>query len=89
MADTEYAIEVKNLRKTYGKVEVLKGISLQVKRGTLLALLGPNGAGKTTTVRILATLLRPNAGTVRVFGHDVMQEPDAVRRRVSLRGKFA
>ena len=89
MADTEYAIEVKNLRKTYGKVEVLKGISLQVKRGTLLALLGPNGAGKTTTVRILATLLRPNAGTVRVFGHDVMQEPDAVRRRVSLTGQFA
>lgn len=89
MADSAYAIEVKDLRKSFGKVEVLKGISLQVKRGTLLALLGPNGAGKTTTVRILATLIRPNSGTVRVFGHDVVHEADAVRRRVSLTGQFA
>lgn len=89
MTDSTYAIEVKDLRKSFGKVEVLKGISLQVKRGTLLALLGPNGAGKTTTVRILATLIRPNSGTVRVFGHDVVHEADAVRRRVSLTGQFA
>lgn len=86
---TESAIEVKDLRKSYGKVEVLKGINLQVERGKLLALLGPNGAGKTTTIRILATLLRPDSGTVRVFGHDVVQEADAVRRRVSLTGQFA
>lgn len=83
------AIEVTNLRKSYGKVEVLQGINLQVKRGSLLALLGPNGAGKTTTVRILATLLRFNAGTAKVFGHDVIKEADAVRRRVSLTGQFA
>ncbi len=88
IAKAGYAIEVKDLRKTYGKIEVLKGISLRVERGTLLALLGPNGAGKTTTVRILATLLRPDAGTARVFGHDVVQEADAVRRRVSLTGQF-
>lgn len=85
---TDYAIEVKDLRKSYGKVEVLKGISLQVERGTLLALLGPNGAGKTTTSRILATLLRPDSGTAQIFGHDVVKEADAVRRRVSLTGQF-
>lgn len=83
------AIEVTDLRKSYGQVEVLKGINLQVKRGSLLALLGPNGAGKTTTVRILATLLRFNSGTAKVFGHDVAREADAVRRRVSLTGQFA
>ena len=83
------AIEVTNLRKSYGDVEVLKGIDLSVKRGSLFALLGPNGAGKTTTVRILATLLRFNAGTVQVFGHDVVKEADAVRRRVSLTGQYA
>ncbi len=83
------AIDVTNLRKSYGTVEVLKGINLQVKQGSLLALLGPNGAGKTTTVRILATLLRFNAGTARIFGHDVIKEADAVRRRVSLTGQFA
>jgi len=83
------AIEVTNLRKSYGKVEVLKGINLQVKQGSLFALLGPNGAGKTTLVRILATLLRFNSGTAQVFGHDVVREADAVRRRVSLTGQFA
>ncbi len=83
------AIEVTNLHKSYGKVEVLKGINLQVKRGSLFALLGPNGAGKTTTIRILATLLRFNSGSAKVFGHDVIKEADAVRRRVSLTGQFA
>jgi ABC-2 type transport system ATP-binding protein len=83
------AIEVKALRKSYGKVEVLKGISFRVERGSLVALLGPNGAGKTTTIRILATLLRPDSGTAQVFGHDVVREADAVRRRVSLTGQFA
>lgn len=86
---TGSAIEVRDLRKSFGKVEVLKGINLQVERGKLLALLGPNGAGKTTTVRILATLLKPDSGTARVFGHDVLQEPDAVRSCVSLTGQFA
>ena len=87
--NTNLAIEVQNLRKSYGKVEVLKGINLQVQRGSLLALLGPNGAGKTTTVRILSTLLRFNSGTARIFGNDVEKEPDAVRRLVSLTGQFA
>ncbi len=83
------AIEVSDLHKSYGRVNVLKGINLAVKRGSLLALLGPNGAGKTTTVRILATLLRFNTGIVRIFGHDVITDADAVRRRVSLTGQFA
>ncbi|MGB3635566.1 MAG: ATP-binding cassette domain-containing protein [Rubrobacteraceae bacterium] len=83
------AIEVTDLRKSYGKVEVLKGINLEVKQGSVLALLGPNGAVKTTTVRILATLLRFNAGTAKVFGHDVVREADAVRSRVGLTGQFA
>ena len=83
------AIEVNDLRKSYGKVEVLKGIDLQVERGSLLALLGPNGAGKTTTVRILATLLKFNSGSAHIFGHDVIKEAQAVRSRVSLTGQFA
>ncbi len=86
---TKYAIEVTDLQKSFGKVEVLKGINLQVQRGSLLALLGPNGAGKTTTIRLLSTLIRPDSGSVRVFGHDVVREADAVRRRVSLTGQFA
>lgn len=84
-----YAIDVKDLYKSYGKVEVLKGIGLQVEQGSLIALLGPNGAGKTTTVRILATLLRFNSGTAKVFGHDVVRDADEVRQRVSLTGQFA
>lgn len=84
-----YAIEVQDLRKAYGKVEVLKGLNLQVEQGTLLALLGPNGAGKTTTIRILATLLHLDSGTVRVCGYDVVKEPDLVRQSVSLTGQFA
>ena len=83
------AIEVTNLHKSYGKVEVLKGINLNVKQGSLLALLGPNGAGKTTMVRILATLLKFNSGSAKIFGHDVLKEADAVRQRVSLTGQFA
>lgn len=89
MVSADYAIEVSDLRKSYGKTEVLKGINLNVRQGSLLALLGPNGAGKTTTVRILATLLRHNGGSARVFGHEVMKQPDEVRRRVSLTGQFA
>jgi ABC-2 type transport system ATP-binding protein len=83
------AIEVENLRKSYGSTEVLNGINLAVEQGSLLALLGSNGAGKTTTVRILSTLLRFNSGTVKVFGHDLRHEADAVRRRISLTGQFA
>jgi ABC-2 type transport system ATP-binding protein len=89
LTDREYVIEVKNLTKSYGKNEVLKGIDLRVERGTMLALLGPNGAGKTTTVRILSTLLNFDGGTVLVEGHDVTGEADEVRRVIGLTGQSA
>lgn len=89
MSKTDTVIEVKNLQKSYGKHEVLKGINLEVKRGTMLALLGPNGAGKTTTVKILSTLLGLDGGTVVIEGHDVAREPDAVRRMIGLTGQSA
>src|SRR3979490_1052253 len=85
----KYVIEVRNLTKSYGKNQVLKGIDLQVERGTMLALLGPNGAGKTTTVRILSTLLGFDGGTVLVDGHDVTTEADKVRAVIGLTGQAA
>jgi ABC-2 type transport system ATP-binding protein len=86
---SDIAIQAKNLQKSYGENHVLKGIDLEVKRGTMLALLGPNGAGKTTTVRILSTLLRYDGGTVSVEGYDVAANPDAVRREIGLTGQSA
>ena len=62
---------------------------MDIPAGSIYGVLGPNGAGKTTTIRMLATLLRPDAGTARVFGHDVVREADAVRRCISLTGQFA
>ncbi|HRF28217.1 MAG TPA: ATP-binding cassette domain-containing protein [Candidatus Saccharibacteria bacterium] len=84
-----YAITVKNLKKSYGKNQVLNGINLAVERGTMLALLGPNGAGKTTTVRIMSTLLGYDAGTVSIEGHDVATSPDDVRSIIGLTGQSA
>ncbi|MGW1225622.1 ABC transporter ATP-binding protein [Streptomyces sp. NPDC001515] len=83
------AIRVRGLKKAYGTVDVLRGVDLDVERGTVLALLGSNGAGKTTTVRILATLLKPDAGTVEVNGFDAVGQPARVRASVSLTGQFA
>ena len=88
MANTD-AIVVKNLKKSYGKNSVLKGVNLTVKRGTMLALLGPNGAGKTTTVRIMSTLLTYDEGTVSVEGFDVAKSPDDVRAVIGLTGQSA
>ncbi|MBX9244376.1 ATP-binding cassette domain-containing protein [Actinotalea ferrariae] len=85
----EAAVLVRGLRKTFGGRTVLDGVDLAAPPGTVLALLGPNGAGKTTTVRIVSTLLRPDGGEVRVAGHDVVREPDAVRRRIGLVGQHA
>src|ERR687894_921817 len=83
------AIEATGLVKTFGEVRAVDGVDLAVRPGTVYGVLGPNGAGKTTTLRMLATLLRPTAGTARVFGHDVVAEADAVRSSVSLTGQFA
>ena len=89
MAQSEYVIEAKNLKKSYGKNEVLKGVDLTVERGTMVALLGPNGAGKTTTVRILSTLLTFDSGQVTVEGHDVVKQADKVRSVIGLTGQSA
>ncbi len=86
---SDLAIEASGLVKTFGETRAVDGVDLAVRTGMVYGLLGPNGAGKTTTIRMLATLLRPDAGTARVFGHDVVREADAVRSRVSLTGQFA
>jgi ABC-2 type transport system ATP-binding protein len=85
----ENAIEVKGLKKSYKNLEVLKGIDLTVKKGTMLALLGPNGAGKTTTVRILSTLLDYDGGTVFVHGFDLKKDAKKVRGVIGLTGQYA
>lgn len=85
----KYAIEVKDLTKSYGSNNVLKGIDLKIERGTMLALLGPNGAGKTTTVRILSTLLPFEGGKVEIEGHDVTTQADDVRSLIGLTGQSA
>jgi ABC-2 type transport system ATP-binding protein len=86
---TELAIETAGLVKVFGENRAVDGIDLAVPAGTVYGVLGPNGAGKTTAVRMLATLLRPDGGEARVFGHDVLREADAVRQRVSLTGQYA
>jgi ABC-2 type transport system ATP-binding protein len=85
--NTEHAIEVSGLHKSFGKVHALRGIDFAVPRGTVLGMLGPNGAGKTTAVRVLTTLLRPDAGRVIVEGYDVTRDAAAVRRRIGLAGQ--
>src|ERR687898_588646 len=85
----EFAIEASGLAKVFNETHAVDGVDLAVRTGTVYGLLGPNGAGKTTTIRMLATLLRPDGGTARVLGHDVLEEADAVRSRVSLTGQFA
>jgi len=86
---TPLAIEASGLVKTFGETRAVDGVDLAVRAGTVYGFLGPNGAGKTTTIRMLATLLRPDSGTARVLGHDIVDEADAVRSRVSLTGQFA
>jgi ABC-2 type transport system ATP-binding protein len=85
----ELAVEATGLEKCYGKTRVLAGVDLRVPRGSVFALLGPNGAGKTTTVRILATLLRADAGQARVAGFDVVRQRRQVRTSISLTGQHA
>jgi ABC-2 type transport system ATP-binding protein len=83
------AIAVAGLRKSFGDKVVLDGIDLRVAEGTVFALLGPNGAGKTTMVQILSTLIGADAGELRVAGHDLAQEPDAVRSAIGVTGQFS
>lgn len=83
------SIQVKGLQKSYKEVRVLKGVDLEVKKGSIFALLGSNGAGKTTMVRILTTLLKQDGGTATVNGFDVEAKADLVRQSISLTGQFA
>lgn len=86
-APRELAIRVEELHKSFGKVHALRGIDFNVPRGTVLGMLGPNGAGKTTAVRVLTTLLRPDAGRAFIEGHDVVHDAAAVRRAIALAGQ--
>src|SRR5215813_8505799 len=86
---TTSAIAVSGLRKAFGDKTVLDGIDLDVPAGTVFSLLGPNGAGKTTTVNVLTTLMKADAGTVRVAGHDIATETKAVRAVIGVTGQFA
>ena len=83
------AIEATGLVKRFGDTTAVDGVDLAVRAGAVYGVLGPNGAGKTTTIRMLATLLRPDAGSARVLGHDIVKEADAVRGQVSLTGQLA
>jgi ABC-2 type transport system ATP-binding protein len=84
-----YTVNAAGIRKAFGAKTVLDGVDLAVSTGQIVALLGPNGAGKTTLIRVLATLLRPDAGTATVAGHDLLADPVGVRRSISLTGQYA
>lgn len=85
----EWAIEAQGLVKIYGSNRAVDGVDLKVGTGSIYGVLGPNGAGKTTTIRMLATLLRPDAGSARIFGHDVVKEPQIVRQLIGVTGQYA
>ncbi|MDJ0346397.1 ATP-binding cassette domain-containing protein [Streptomyces sp. H10-C2] len=83
------AVEVRGLVKHYGETKALDGVDLDVRQGTVLGVLGPNGAGKTTLVRVLSTLIKPDAGSARVAGYDVLKQPRQLRRVIGLTGQYA
>jgi ABC-2 type transport system ATP-binding protein len=83
------AIEVKGLQKVFGDNKAVDGIDLEVPSGMVYGVLGPNGAGKTTTINMLATLLGPDGGTAKIFGHDVVKEPQIVRQLIGVTGQYA
>jgi ABC-2 type transport system ATP-binding protein len=87
--ETTYAVLSEGLEKRFGEVHAVRGLDLAVARGTVCGVLGPNGAGKTTAVRLLTTLLRPDAGSARIAGHDLVREAAAVRRRIGVTGQYA
>ncbi|MEU0095961.1 ATP-binding cassette domain-containing protein [Kribbella sp. NPDC006257] len=89
MNSSSLAIDVAGLRKSYGDKLVLDGIDLKVAEGTIFSLLGPNGAGKTTVVQILSTLITADAGEIRVAGHELAGDPEAVRAAIGVTGQFS
>jgi len=87
--ESSLAIEATGLVKSFGETLAVDGVDLTVRRGSVYGMLGPNGAGKTTTIRMLATLIRPDAGSALVLGHDIVEQSDAVRGAISLTGQLA
>lgn len=87
--NVDNALVVRDLKKSFKKLEVLKGITFSVERGTVLALLGPNGAGKTTTIRILSTLLKPDGGEALVNGYNLVTQTHDVKKSIGLTGQYA
>jgi len=85
----EWGVEASGLVKAFGSNKAVDGVSLNVRAGSIYGVLGPNGAGKTTTIRMLATLLRPDAGSARIFGHDVERESQIVRQLIGVTGQYA
>ena len=85
----ELAIDARGLVKVFGDNRAVDGVDLQVPTGSIYGVLGPNGAGKTTTINMLATLLRPDSGTAKIFGHDVQEEPQIVRQLIGVTGQYA
>jgi ABC-2 type transport system ATP-binding protein len=88
-SSTDWAVEAEGLVKVFGQNRAVDGVDLRVKTGTVYGVLGPNGAGKTTTIRMLATLLKPDGGSARVFGHDVLREAQVVRQLIGVTGQYA
>ena len=84
-----YAFELKNVKKHYGKVIALDGVTLRAEEGKVYGMLGPNGAGKTTIVKILSTLIKPDKGVATVAGIDISLDPSSVRKTIGLAGQFA
>ncbi len=82
----DWAVEASGLVKVFGDNRAVDGVDLSVRTGTVYGVLGPNGAGKTTTIRMLATLLRPDGGEARIFGHDVQREAFVVRQLIGVTG---
>lgn len=87
--EEDIVIKINNLKKSFKDFEVLKGVNLEIKRGTIFALLGPNGAGKTTTVKILSTLLLPDEGDIKINNFDIVLEADEIRKIIGLTGQYA
>lgn len=85
----EWAVQASGLIKTFGENRAVDGVNLKVKTGSIYGVLGPNGAGKTTTIRMLATLLKPDAGSAQIFGHNVEKEPHIVRQLIGVTGQYA
>ncbi|HEY0260929.1 MAG TPA: ATP-binding cassette domain-containing protein [Lacisediminihabitans sp.] len=89
VSTTDWAIEADGLVKTFGDNRAVDGVDLRVRAGTVYGVLGPNGAGKTTTISMLATLLRPDGGQARIFGHDIQKEAQIVRQLIGVTAQFA